>query len=103
LLTHTSGIPNYGDLGIDDSGLSQQALIAAIPTKEDLLSKPGEKYRYSNPGYALLAIVVERVARKTFGDFLEQAIFKPIGMSNTFVYDSAKKKNTNAAIGYNQF
>jgi CubicO group peptidase (beta-lactamase class C family) len=103
LLTHTSGIPDYGDLGIDDSGLSQPALILAILSKEDLLSAPGQKYRYSNPGYALLAIVVERVSGKGFGDFLEQEIFKPIGMSNTFVYDSPRKKNAITAVGYDQF
>src|ERR1700735_1261523 len=37
LLNHTSGIPDYGDLGIDDSGLSQQGLIAALVMKDDLL------------------------------------------------------------------
>jgi len=103
LLTHTSGIPDYGDLGIDDSGLDQHGLIAAILEKEDLPSRPGQKYRYSNPGYALLGIVVERVSGRAFGDFLEQEIFKPIGMSNTFVYDGPRKKNARTAVGYDQF
>src|ERR1700691_2417462 len=53
LLTHTSGIPDYGDLAIDESGLSDRGLIAAILSKDDLLSKAGQNYRYSNPGYAL--------------------------------------------------
>jgi CubicO group peptidase (beta-lactamase class C family) len=103
LLTHTSGIPDYGDLGIDDSGLTQKGLIAAILEKEGLLSKPGQKYRYSNPGYSLLAIVVQRVSGKAFGDFLEQEIFEPVSMSNTFVYDGPGKKKALAAIGYDQF
>jgi CubicO group peptidase (beta-lactamase class C family) len=103
LLTHTSGIPDYGHLGIDDSGLTQKGLIAAILEKEELLSKPGQKYRYSNPGYSLLAIVVERVSGKSFGDFLDQEIFKRVGMNNTFVYDSPRKRNTLAAVGYDQF
>ncbi len=103
LLNHTSGIPDYGDLGIDDSGLDQQGLIAALLKKEDLLAKPGLKYRYSNPGYALLAVVIERVSGKRFGDFLEHETFKPVGMRNTFVYDSPGKKNTSAAVGYSQF
>ena len=71
--------------------------------KEDLLAKPGLKYRYSNPGYALLAVVVERVSGERFGQFLEQEIFAPIGMSNTFVYDSPTKKNAGTAVGYGQF
>lgn len=103
LLTHTSGLPDYGDLAIDDSGLDQKGLIAALLKREDVLAKPGLKYRYSNPGYALLGIVVERVSGKPLGDFLEQEIFKPVGMSNTFVYDSYEKKNARTAVGYGQF
>jgi CubicO group peptidase (beta-lactamase class C family) len=102
LLTHTSGIPDYGDLGIDDSGLDQKGLIAALLKREEALARPGLKYRYSNPGYALLGIVLERVSGERFGDFLEQEIFKPVGMSNTFVYDSHGKKNERKAIGYSQ-
>lgn len=103
LLTHTSGMPDYGDLAIDDSGLDQKGLIAALLKKEDTLEEPGVRYRYSNPGYALLAIVVERVSGKRFADFLEQEIFKPIGMTSTFVYDGAGKKTARAALGYDQF
>jgi CubicO group peptidase (beta-lactamase class C family) len=103
LLTHTSGIPDYGDLAINDSGLNQKGLIAALLKKEDALAKPGLKYRYSNPGYALLGIVVERVSDRRFGDFLEQEIFKPAGMSDTFVYDRHEKKNVRTAAGYGQF
>jgi CubicO group peptidase (beta-lactamase class C family) len=103
LLNHTSGIPDYDDLGIDDSGLDQQGLIAALLRKEDRLVKPGLKYRYSNPGYAMLAVVVERVSGKRFGEFLEQEIFAPVGMSNTLVYDSPTKESARTAIGYGQF
>jgi CubicO group peptidase (beta-lactamase class C family) len=103
LLNHTSGIPDYGDLGIEDAGLDQQGLLVALLKREDLLAQPGLRYRYSNPGYALLAIVIEKVSGKTFGGFLKDDIFKPIGMSNTFVYDSPMKKSARAAVGYNQF
>lgn len=103
LLTHTSGMPDYGDLAIDDSGLDQKGLIAALLKKEDAFAVPGLRYRYSNPGYALLAMVVERASGKRFGDFLEQEIFKPLGMSNTFVYDSPGKKTARAAVAYGQF
>jgi len=103
LLNHTSGIPDYGDLGIDDSGLSQQGLILALLQKDDQLGKPGLEYRYSNPGYALWAIVAERVSGMRFGEFLEQEIFAPLGMSNTFVYDTPGKKNASTAVGYGQF
>jgi len=103
LLNHASGIPDYDDLGMDDSSLGQQDLIAALLKKEDLLAKPGLKYRYSNPGYALLAVVVERASGKRFGEFLKQEVFAPVGMSNTFVYDSPTIKSGRAAVGYGQF
>ncbi len=50
LLTHTSGIPDYGDVGIDDSGLNQTSLIAALLKRDADVSKPGMTYRYSNVG-----------------------------------------------------
>lgn len=103
LLTHTSGIPDFGDLGVDDSHLTKKGLIEVLSQKESLFSNPGQKYRYSNPGYVLLAIVAERISGHSFSDFLEQEIFKPLGMSSTFVYDSLLKRNQQAAIGFNQF
>ncbi len=103
LLTHTSGMPDYGDLGIDDSVLDQRGLIAALLNKEGSFAAPGLKYRYSNPGYALLAIVVERVSGKHFGEFLKQEIFQPVGMSSTFLYDTPKRKTPQVALGYDQF
>jgi CubicO group peptidase (beta-lactamase class C family) len=103
LLTHTSGMPDYGDLAIDDSGLDQKELIVALLKKENTLAEPGLRYRYSNPGYVLLAIVVERVSGKRFADFLKQEIFTPVGMTSTFVYDSSGRKPALAALGYDQF
>lgn len=103
LLTHSSGIPDYGDLDIDDSALDQKGLIAMLLKKEGALAEPGQKYKYSNPGYALLAIVVQRVSGQKFATFLENEIFTPLGMSKTFVYDSPAKKSARAAVGYAQF
>ena len=89
LLTHTSGMPDYGDLAIEGfRSVPTGAHGRASVERRSVLSKAGQKYRYSNPGYALLAMVVERVSdRMNFGDFLEQEIFQPVGMSSTFVYD----------------
>ncbi|MGP0018365.1 MAG: serine hydrolase [Candidatus Sulfotelmatobacter sp.] len=103
LLTHTSGIPDFGDLAVDDSLLTQEGLIEVLLQKESLFSSAGQKYRYSNPGYVLLAIVVERVSGQSFSDFLEQKVFKPLGMGSTFVYDNPLKRNRQAATGYDQF
>lgn len=103
LLNHTSGIPDYGDLGMDDARMNQDELIAGLLKNENHTEEPGGKYRYSNPGYALLAIVVERVSGLAFGDFLDREIFKPLAMNSTFLYDSPAKRSSKAAVGYNQF
>jgi len=103
LLTHTSGIADYGDLGMDDSGLDQASLIAALLKKDADVSMPGMKYRYSNVGYALLAIIVQNVSGQRFSDFLAQEIFLPCGMKSTFVYDGWLVKRSGMAVGYDTF
>jgi CubicO group peptidase (beta-lactamase class C family) len=103
LLTHTSGIPDFDDLGIDDSALNAEKLVRALLSREAALGRPGQRYRYSNPGYVLLAIIVKRVSGQSFSDFLDQRIFKPLGMNRTFVYDSPRKRHEDAATGYDQF
>jgi CubicO group peptidase (beta-lactamase class C family) len=103
LLTHTSGIPDFGDLAINDFLLTQKGLIEGLLEKESLFSRSGQKYRYSNPGYVLLAIVVKRVSGESYSDFLEQRIFKPLGMGSTFVYDNPLKRDRRAATAYDQF
>lgn len=103
LLNHTSGMPDYDDLGMDDTRMSQDDLIAGLLKNENRLEEPGEKYRYSNPGYALLAVVVQRVSGLSFGDFLDREIFKPLAMNSTFLYDGPAKRSWKAAVGYNQF
>lgn len=103
LLTHTSGIPDYGDLGIDDSGLSQASLVAALLKKDADISRPGLKYRYSNVGYALLAIIVQNASDQRFSRFLAQEIFLPSGMTSTFVYDGWLAKRSGMALGYDTF
>jgi CubicO group peptidase (beta-lactamase class C family) len=67
------------------------------------VSKPGEKYRYSNANYVLLAVVVERVSGRRFADFLADKILNPLGMRNTFVYDGSLHTRKSVATAYDQF
>jgi CubicO group peptidase (beta-lactamase class C family) len=83
LLTHTSGIPDVGDLGIDRPDLLERDVIAAVRGQHANFTPPGRRYRYSNTGYNLLAMVVEKVSGQRFDDFLQQSIFAPLGMRRT--------------------
>jgi CubicO group peptidase (beta-lactamase class C family) len=83
LLTHTSGIPDVGDLGIDRPNLLERDVVEAVRTQHENFARPGLRYRYSNAGYNLLAMVVTTVSGQHFDDFLKKSIFAPLGMSRT--------------------
>ncbi len=104
LLTHTGGLPDYYDAleaastdHMPDTGEAMQFLAA---WNEPPLFAPGNRYEYSNPGYEMLALVVERVSGQRFGQFLEDAIFTPLGMNDTAVRDSTDPEIPNRALGY---
>jgi len=104
LLTHTSGIPDVGDLGIDNPALTNTDVLKALMKKDaPTLFRPGTKYQYSNTGYMLLATIVERITNGPFKYFLTEKIIVPLQMQNTFVYDGSQKKPPNTAVGYSQF
>jgi len=61
---------------------------------------PGSQWRYSNTGYAMLAMIVEKVSGKPFGQFLHDRIFVPVGMTNTLAYEEGKNEVPHRALGY---
>jgi CubicO group peptidase (beta-lactamase class C family) len=84
-----------------------------IPLKDkevlDLLKKqdstyfpPGSKYRYSNSGYALLALIVEAVSHQSFAEFLKKNIFDPLQMEGTVAFEKGISTVRNRAYGYTQ-
>ncbi len=101
LMTHTSGIHEYLRL----SEFQQRALplpvaavIETLKTKP-LDFKPGEKFSYSNSGYYIAGYIIERASGKTYKTFLQENIFKPLGMSDTG-YDDPNQLLPNRAAGY---
>jgi CubicO group peptidase (beta-lactamase class C family) len=107
LLHHTSGLPDYMDLFMKnwDStkiATNQDMIDQLSKYKPAVLFTPGEKWEYSNTGYALLATIIEKVSGKSFGDYLDKYIFKPLEMKRTMVYRRRfeKKEVDNYAYGY---
>jgi CubicO group peptidase (beta-lactamase class C family) len=80
LLTHSSGI-NYGFGGDFDGTTKKQFLKKVFASK--LILKPGEKYKYSNAGYSLLAAIIEKVSGMDYEVFLSQNLLKPAGLNHT--------------------
>jgi CubicO group peptidase (beta-lactamase class C family) len=89
LLNHTSGIRDWGAvLGLTGAGrgdrvISQDLALDIITHQRGLDFKPGSEYSYSNSGYNLAAIIVERVSKQKFPAFVEERLFKPLGMKNS--------------------
>jgi len=96
LLTHTSGIPDYG---AEENTMSKGVIDFRKDYTEDELVRifaalpldfpPGSKWSYSNTGYVLLGVLIHRVTGQFYGDVLQERIFKPLGMSATRIISEA--------------
>lgn len=105
LLHHTSGIRDFTRLPeyrrnrpIDVTPEEVLARFANLP----LEFVPGEKHRYCNSGYFLLAVLIERVSGRSFRDFVEQRLLFKLGMRRTWC-DSAARIIPNRAAGYSKW
>lgn len=109
LLSHRSGLPNYmyfsgkywkkkGEYMTNEQVLAQ--MVKYKPRPEYL---PDRRYKYSNTGYAMLALIVERISGLPFDEFMEQNIFQPLNMQSTFVYNPRNRKTLEYETkGYNK-
>ncbi len=104
LLTHTSGLIDYEDVipEIFAAQLHDADVLRLLETQDRTYFRPGTGYRYSNSGYALLALVVERASGKTFAKFLRERIFQPLGMHNAVAYEEGISTVNNRAFGYTE-
>jgi CubicO group peptidase (beta-lactamase class C family) len=102
LLTHTSGIIDYEDLIPDDvtDQLHDIDVLNLVATQHGLYTPPGAAYNYSNSGYALLALIVERVSGISYAEYLEENIFQPLGMDTSVAYQKGISEVENRAMGY---
>ncbi len=104
LLTHTSGLVDYEAL-IPDNQVRQVLDIDCMRlmhSTDHLYFVPGSEYRYSNTGYALLALIVEKISGEDFASYLQQHIFKPLQMKHTLALEAAKTKVPNRAMGHSR-
>jgi N-acyl-D-aspartate/D-glutamate deacylase len=103
LLHHTSGLPDYYDTleeELNDHWITNQEAVEFFSQWGEALFTAGERYEYSNPGYEMLAAVVERVTGQLFREFMDERIFRPLGMNNTTLFDQTEPEIANRAYGY---
>ena len=105
LMTHLGGLPDYYDALTEEAGDSMPTTEQAMEFLSgwgEPLFEAGERYEYSNPGYEALAVVVERVSGQTFGQYLEENIFGPLGMENSVAFETQETEIRNRAYGYSR-
>lgn len=90
LMTHTSGLRPDLDLGDPWTGYDKAIQLAC---EEVLTSAPGTRFVYSDINFELLAEIVQRVSKTPFKDFVQQRIFKPLGMKDTMFLPPASLRS----------
>jgi CubicO group peptidase (beta-lactamase class C family) len=101
-LSHMSGLIDYEDVipAQITSQLHGQDVLKILESQNRTYFPPGTGYRYSNSGYALLALIVGKASDKDFASFLKDCIFIPLGMNQTVAYQEGISSIANRAYGY---
>lgn len=105
LLTHTSGMPDGFELietYFDHSSIaSNDDLLRLLETKQPpLLFNPGEKLMYSGTGFNLLASVIEKVSGQSYNSYMDEQVFKPLGMTHTQVANGPRSSGNIPGYAY---
>jgi len=102
LLTHTSGIKSYTRMkALNDIATKDLTPIELIDffKNESMDFNPGEKFRYNNSGYIILGHIIESISGQSYANFIEEHIFKKLGMTSS-LFASHRKIIKNRAYGY---
>jgi CubicO group peptidase (beta-lactamase class C family) len=108
ILTHTAGLREWGSVmaltgvGRGDRIINNDIALDVIVSQKNLDFTPGAEYSYSNSGYQLAAIIVERVSKQKFGAFVEQRLFKPLGMTKSSWRDDYQRLVPGRAQAYSR-
>jgi CubicO group peptidase (beta-lactamase class C family) len=108
LLNHTAGLRDWGTvLGLTGAGrgervVTQDLALDVITHQRALDFTPGSEYSYSNSGYTLAAIIVERVSKQKFPAFVEERLFNPLGMKNSSWRDDYQRIVRGRAQAYSR-
>jgi CubicO group peptidase (beta-lactamase class C family) len=102
LLTHTSGLVDYEDVIPQERStqLRDVDVLRLLEGENRRHFPPGSQYRYSNSGYALLALIVERASGEGYAEFLQQRIFRPLDMQSTLAFEAGVSAIAHRAFGY---
>jgi CubicO group peptidase (beta-lactamase class C family) len=105
LLHHTSGLRDFHELMAlagwrGDDYRTNEDVMRLLKMQTDLNFKPGEQFMYSNTGYVVLAEIIERVTGVDFKVWMQNNVFEPLQMKNTYVEDNNQHIVSNRATSY---
>ena len=104
LIHHTSGLRDQWDL-LDLSGFrpddikTNKDILELVKKQRELNFEPGARHLYSNTGYTLLALIVERISGLSLREFTQERIFEPLGMEHTHFQDDYNRLVKNRSYG----
>ena len=98
LLTHTSGMPGSPPAGFTDRFGTTLADITLANSQLPLEYEPGLRWSYSNTGIATLGRIIEVVSGMAYERFMDERVFKPLKMADTFYYPDAQPEARRARI-----
>jgi len=104
LLTHPSGLVDYEDMLAPDATaqVHDADVLRLLAAHDRTYFAPGSGYRYSNSGYALLALVVERASGAAYARFLRERLFQPLGMHDAVAFEDGVSTVAHRAYGYSR-
>lgn len=109
LLTHTSGIPDYLTYFYADrtpfemmTYASNRNIINWLQNESPPLNfKPGDKWEYSNTNYILLAVIIEKIVKKSLPKVIKEFIFRPLEMKHSIIHEyTSRKEIPQRAVGF---
>ena len=105
LIHHTSGLRDQWDLLMlagwrMDDVITKQQILKMVERQRELNFPPGTRHLYCNTGYTLLAVIIERVGKKPFPEWMKEHVFEPLGMASTFFYDDHERVVKGRAYSY---
>ena len=108
LLDHRSGLPNYNhffektDWNKDSLLTNHDVVRYLIDHKNELenIGTPDRGFSYNNTNYALLATIIENISGKSFPQYMQENVFGPLGLKNTFVHFKGDNRNVTKSFDW---
>jgi CubicO group peptidase (beta-lactamase class C family) len=113
LLNHTSGLPDYSELmekqeknggpkWSPEHQIQDDEVLALLKAQPVGRFAPGARWEYSNSGYVVLGLIVAKVSRMPYREFLQRRIFAVLKMNKTVVYQDGKNTVSDRAFGHSR-